>query len=673
MGLYIGTNYHPHDWGAERWETDIRLMKEAGFTTVRLGHLCWDSYEPEEGRYTFEWFDQIMDLMHQAGLQVLLDVSVRPAPVWVHKLCPGCDVYGKAGTKQWSIRRYMEDVDDPAYQYYALRFARVLVKRYCNHPALFAFGICNELGDGYLSYSESARRRFAQWLRHTYGSIEALNEAWAARRWSRKLTAFDDVVFPENELTIGAPEAWLDMRRFFAEGIEKFILKLKDTIEQAGGQLHSSNHYGEKANLGFDYLKIADELHTVPGMGLYPGYDISEKYFYLMSIYHQRLAELGKPMWCLEFQTGSKNIPWGPAGALRMQALLSLIYRNQMVLGWTWRSMLGGEEHFLHGMLAHDGEITPNYREYQRIAEDFKKLEQYDFPYLPLPDIAVAYSSDAYWCSQYNREEFKQPYWDAMTMLQRIFFQENLDYNVVDLRNLKHAYSMLIIPGQQLMSREMAETVRLYVKNGGTVLMTAASAVVDETGKVFDVARPGYLDDVFGIRVSGYYRSSMNWTFGENTKRYIRNGEEREVLTLEKDGESLEIYPEYYEILQTRGASVYASLQGKNLAGVTVNTYGKGRAYYMACEPEEEILRWMFKQVGSALHIRSMQKLPEGVQARWIGKNQFFVVNTNRFPVKVPFSYVASGVLRDRKVEGDFLLEAYDGELFILEENGGKG
>lgn len=47
MSLYIGTNYHPHDWPKERWEKDFQLMKEAGFDTVRLGHLCWDSYEPE--------------------------------------------------------------------------------------------------------------------------------------------------------------------------------------------------------------------------------------------------------------------------------------------------------------------------------------------------------------------------------------------------------------------------------------------------------------------------------------------------------------------------------------------------------------------------------------------------------------------------------------------------
>ena len=49
MTLYIGTNYHPYDWPREQWEKDFARMKEAGFTTVCLGHLCWDSYEPQEG------------------------------------------------------------------------------------------------------------------------------------------------------------------------------------------------------------------------------------------------------------------------------------------------------------------------------------------------------------------------------------------------------------------------------------------------------------------------------------------------------------------------------------------------------------------------------------------------------------------------------------------------
>lgn len=123
MSLYIGTNYHPHDWPKERWEKDFQLMKEAGFDTVRLGHLCWDSYEPEDGVYTFEWFDQVMELCVKYKLNVILDVSMHPAPIWVHKLCPGCNVGGKNGAPQAPLRRYMDDVSDPEYQKYALRFA----------------------------------------------------------------------------------------------------------------------------------------------------------------------------------------------------------------------------------------------------------------------------------------------------------------------------------------------------------------------------------------------------------------------------------------------------------------------------------------------------------------------------------------------------------------------
>ena len=223
--LYIGANYHPHDWTEERWEKDIRLMKEAGFTTVRLGHLCWDSYEPENGVYTFAWFDRVMDLFAEAGIGVVLDVSMHPAPLWVHRECPGCRIVSPEGNVQAPLSRYMEDVADEEYQHYALRFARVLAGRYRDHPALFAFGLCNEQGAGFPSYSEASRLRFVRWLEEKYSTVEALNEAWATRRWSRRLNSFGDVSLQENGLVRGAPEAWLDMRRFFSDGVAGFLKK----------------------------------------------------------------------------------------------------------------------------------------------------------------------------------------------------------------------------------------------------------------------------------------------------------------------------------------------------------------------------------------------------------------------------------------------------------------
>lgn len=167
----------------------------------------------------------------------------------------------------------MDDVSDPEYQKYALRFAEKIVSRYKNHPALFAFGLCNELGAGYPSYSEASKKRFQKWLEKKYKTIKALNHAWATQRWSRKLSSFEDVAMQVNEYEIGAPEAWLDMRRFFSDGIADFITELAETVEQnAPGKAHTSNHFAEYETLGFDYLKAASGFVDYPGIGFYPGY-----------------------------------------------------------------------------------------------------------------------------------------------------------------------------------------------------------------------------------------------------------------------------------------------------------------------------------------------------------------------------------------------------------------
>jgi hypothetical protein len=62
-------------------------------------------------------------------------------------------------------------VGDPHYQRHALRFADALVRHYAKHPALLAFGIDNEPGDGPISYSATVKGRFIEW-KAKYGSLE---------------------------------------------------------------------------------------------------------------------------------------------------------------------------------------------------------------------------------------------------------------------------------------------------------------------------------------------------------------------------------------------------------------------------------------------------------------------------------------------------------------------
>src|SRR5271157_2505944 len=120
--LYVGANYHPHDnKNPEKIKRDIQLMKDAGFKVVRMGHLAWDSYELSEGKFDFGWFDTVMNMMNQAGIKVILDIAIRPAPIWLHHKYPSIDIVDANGDVQYPNHRYMEDIGDPIYQKYALR------------------------------------------------------------------------------------------------------------------------------------------------------------------------------------------------------------------------------------------------------------------------------------------------------------------------------------------------------------------------------------------------------------------------------------------------------------------------------------------------------------------------------------------------------------------------
>lgn len=670
MALYIGVNYHPHDWSEERWKTDIKMMKEAGFTTVRVGHLCWDSFEPDEGVYTFEWFDKVMDMFDEAGIGIILDIPARPAPVWVHKLCPGCDIGGKSGNHSGAVRRYMDDVADEGYRYYLMRFAKKLVRRYKDHKALFGWGLCNEQGSGFYSLSESSRRRFAKWLKKKYKTVDALNSAWAAQRWCRKLTSFDDVVFPENESATGAPEPWLDMRRFFSDNTSEILLMLKDVVKtEAPGSLYSSNHYAEHTKVGFDYLGMCDELGGYPGMGFYPEYEINDMYFLMESIHTQRIAETGKPMWAIEYRSGNgsgSNIS-GPKGAIRCLGMLSLLKRTQMILGWTWRTMYAAEEKFLFGLLSHDGEPTPNFYEYKQLAEDIKKIEPYAFPYLPEPEIGVSYDYPSFWITSYHKDMFKRSYLDMQADVAKAFYYMNRDYNTVDLRNLKNKYKLIVVPNQNIMGHAEADTIRRYVKEGGIVIMTGTSAYMDENSKAFTVPRPGLLDDVFGIRIRGFYRTDDKWSFDETSAVTDDDGVRRERLTVTRNGSSAEIGARYYEVIGLNGAKSFAGFKGKELCAVSRNEFGNGVAYYTAAEADSSMLSWLIEEIADEAGLSETIDVPNGVQARKIADKQYFFVNYSNDPVLIKLPEGGKGVLSGREYGDELELPAYGAELIVSE------
>lgn len=229
--LFVGTNYQPFDRrDRDQIERDIQRMKQAGMKVVRMGDLAWDAFEPAEGKFDFRLFDWIMDRMQAAGLKVIMDIPGQPAPVWLHKKYPGVGIVTERGAWLDPVERYMDDTSDPDYRRLLLRLADTMTRRYAKHPALFAIGYNNESGNGMVSYSEADRKRFIRWLKRKYGSLAALNKAWAAQRWSRHLSNWDEVRLPYIE-GAGPYERYLDMRRFWSDQTVE-VLELLEAVRK---------------------------------------------------------------------------------------------------------------------------------------------------------------------------------------------------------------------------------------------------------------------------------------------------------------------------------------------------------------------------------------------------------------------------------------------------------
>lgn len=658
--LYVGANYHPHDSDPRQWERDIRMMKAAGFTVARLGHLAWDSFEPADAHFEFAWFDQVMELMHDAGIEVILDIAVRPAPIWLHRKHPSIGITDPAGNLLYPNTRYMVDAGDPAYRAHALRFADTLTRRYAGHPALLAFGIDNEPGDGPYSYSETVRCRFVSWLHDRYATVENLNRAWAGQRWSRRIGDFDEVGLPVSGSVQGAPERLLDFRRFVSGEINEFLLSVIGRVEEnAPGVFVTGNSwYYTEAERGryFDYAEIAySGRMSRDGMGFYPGLSLvdngglSEA---LMGIARIRF-ESDTPFWCTEFTTMTA-VP----GSVRKSAYASLILGNQMVCGWTWQTMHGGEEQYLQGMVDWDGEPNRKYDEYQQIAREFAKIQDCGFPYRSRADIALAFSFPSQLASASLPEKHDvqlQTCFDAV-------LERNLDQRVVDVSRSTLTYQILVLPGVTLLDEESAARIRRFVADGGTVVMTSYSAFVDETGQVFTTTRPGLLDDVFGIRLGSYQEPRL---LNELTAGKLR-GDELDVVYGDR---SLRIEAPRIDEIHPRTAHVAARAVGldRDYPVVTVNDYGKGRAIYVGTPARRPLIDLVIDSEIEQRGIRPDLTVPAGVLARAIDATHLLYVNLDGESKPITTPGPSRSVLHDRAHRHDgFTLAPFDADLVEL-------
>ena len=621
-------------------------MKQAGFNVVRMGDLSWDSFEPSQGKFEFGWFDKILDKMQANGIRVILDIPGTPAPIWLHRTYRGIDIVNQYGNRLPPAERYMDDISDPNYVREVKNLADAMTKHFAHHPAILAIGYDNEIGNGFMSYSEADRQRFIAWLRKKYGTIEELNHAWATQRWSRRLNSFEDVDLPLANGP-GPSERYLDLHRYWSDvSIER--LKELDAIRRRNmPDIPSiSNLWDTAPRRGFDYLSTYKSYVSYGAEGFYPSDPVSGALGALTI-----KGDLSTPIWFNEFTAGGGG-QYGEPGRSRMYAYLGLMIGAQGFLAWTLNSHLGGEEQALFGLLDHDGTPSWKVNEFAQIASEFKKLSKYGFPRYTHPQVAIAYSFDSFIDSHPNGpsnttlQYFKPRYTEQVQGAFEPLFRANIDTAVI---NIGHGdlspYKLVIVPADYVMDSASAKAIRAYVNAGGTILMTAFSAKVDEHGQWFSTPLPGLLSDVFGLKTNAFY-------------------DVEPALQFALDGETVDTGVDRYEVLDPSTARVLSRFTNTadHSPAVTINQYGKGVAVYLATESKASAIAPILKDLYKMAGIEPGPQTPEGVYARVVDGRTLYV-NTTYQEKTISIAGERKGIISNRVYKGSVILGPEQSDL----------
>jgi beta-galactosidase len=265
--------------------------------------------------------------------------------------------------------------------------------------------------------------------------------------------------------------------------------------------------------------------------------------------------------------------------------------------------------------------------------------------------VAIAYSFDSWVDSNPNgpssttRQFFHPAYTEQVQAAFEPFFRANMDTAII---NVGHAdlspYKLVVVPADYVMDAASAKALREYVSNGGTVLMTAFSAKVDEHGQWFNTPLPGRLSDVFGLKTNAFYDAS--------------------VLSFQLDGRMIDTPVHHYEVLEPSTATVVARFTNTadHTPALTLNKYGKGNAIYLATESNAAVIGGLMDYLYTITGIQLGPKTPEGVYARAIDGRTLYV-NTTGEERRIPITGVKKGIIGNREFKDAVVLGPMETDL----------
>jgi len=681
--MYFGVDYYPEQWvfpyagtadnpeGA--WERDAEMMSKAGFNVVRMGEFSWGICEPEEGKYDFLWLRRAMDVMAANNLKVVLGTPTAAPPLWLAKKHPEILPLDERGLIKHAGTRHAVCFNNDIFWNSSKRLVENLAQALGDHSQLIAWQIDSGLGahQTECSFNEDSRLEWQNWLKLKYQTVERLNDLLGLRHWGQTVSSFDEVPMPMHAPTTHNPALLLDWNRFCSDALVAFARMQAEVLHEHCPNVPVTVNL-RALSRKFDHFDMASVVDFV---SVESNAAIKSKSAELACdidiLRSLKKSDIRTPdgdvgFWVIEQKAGQVN--WQDVNSLVRPGIIrlftyQLISRGACgVLYYRWRQPRIGNEKFFGAVLPHHLEgNTRVFREVSQIGEELKMLAPALKDTKVVADACVLYSHDNDWALQQANQPNK--FFNLREHIQLI-------YNAIHDRNILvdfahpaedlSQYKIVFAPSLHLLSAGEADRLKLYVQNGGTLVGTFNSGLVDEHHLAPDTGFPHDLTDLFGLEVLEFDPLPPS---------------EENHLTFKGAFPTSHIHPArlWCDIIEPKGCQVLATYAKDFYAGraaVTMNTFGLGKAIYIGTQSHQhfyhDLVSWLRQMCG----LQPLLKVPENIEVSMRqkeGTRVFFLLNHQNSPVRIQFYKPMHDYLTGNMFSGNYDLPPHG--VLVLDEH----